>query len=122
MNSRLSFKKKTKNPVLSGGVLSFMHPLREWLGGLTIASVVLVSGGVYIAYDFYAQFYASEKTITIEGQAVMYQETEVIEYAELYNARDVVFQGLRAERRFIPTPVVTEEVDDITFDLPLVNQ
>lgn len=125
MKIHFSLKKEIKNPVLGGEVLSFMHPFREWASGIIVSTVIFITGGVYIVHDFYAQFDASGMTIEAEGQAVIYQETEVLQYAKLYNERDRIFQELRGKRIAVSMPVFVPEKSEETeasFDLPLVNE
>jgi type II secretory pathway component PulC len=123
MNIELHFKKGIKAPVLGGEVLSFMHPVREWFLGVGVCISILIIGGAYIAYDFYAQFDASGTPVVTEEQGVIYREDEVREYAKLYTERDQAFQTLRAKRVVNTQPVVVPNTSpSISLDLPLVNE
>lgn len=90
--------------------------MRDWAIGLSCAVVTLVSGIVYIGLDFYEQYKSVNQDVAVEEQEVLYNDKEVIHYAELYKKREMTFDTLRQERSAV---IFQEEnVEDTTENVP----
>ena len=87
----------------------FLHQSREWIRGLVLAAGIFIAGILFIAFDFYTQFYVSPESIEIPAQEVIYREKDVRVYAEKFDAKERAFNALRTNRQPVvtPPPVVT---------------
>jgi hypothetical protein len=95
----------------------FINPIRDWTIGLFTATVLFLTGVVFIALDFYLQFIAEPQAFVAEDQLVVYPEKEVRHYAELYRKKEENFNALHS---IIPFPVVDAVVETQATTTPEV--
>lgn len=95
---------RIKKPWRSG-VLGFMNPTRDWTIGFLLSATILVVGVAYTIFDFREQFSRTGQEVTLDNQPVIYEEKEVVRYAELYEEKEREFNALRAHRVYTPPPV-----------------
>lgn len=106
----------------------FLHQSREWIRGLVLAAGIFIAGMLFIAFDFYTQFYVSPESIEIPAQEVIYREKDVRAYADKFDAKEKAFTALRTNRQPVvaPLPVsvpVSEATTttDVGSELPLAD-
>lgn len=117
--------KKGKHPHLpfGGASRASVHPVRDWLIGLSIASFVFLGGAAAIAYDFRVQFVLPPEATDTAAVSMKYSERDVRHYAERFEARDLEFAKLRgviAPREGVEAemPRNTDETEPLADDEP----
>ena len=106
----IRFRKTPSVRGWSGGTQNYMNPSRDWTWGIFTATVVFLGGSVFIGLDFYDQFGAPARDVVAEIQPIVYQEKEVVRYAELYNERERAFNMFR-EKKVYTVPPETVNLD-----------
>ncbi len=93
---KLSLKRE-KHPRLpfGGASRASLHPVRDWLIGLSIASLVFLGGVAAVVYDFRIQFVLPLEATDTTAVSMKYSEQDVRHYAERFKARDLEFTRLR---------------------------
>ena len=74
-----------------------MHPMRDWMIGLGVATFVFVAGATLIAHDFRVQFILPPELTATTTAEIKYSERDVEWYAERFNEKDAHFNTLRAQ-------------------------
>lgn len=82
-----------------------MHPMRDWMIGLSGAAIVFVGAVALIAHDFRVQFILPPELNATTTVEVKYSERDVEWYAARFNEKDARFNSLRGETR-LSVPVV----------------
>jgi hypothetical protein len=115
--------KKGKHPRLpfGGASRASIHPVRDWLVGLSVAMLVFLGGAAAIAYDFRIQFVLPPEATESTAVTMKYSERDVRHYAERFEARDVEFAKLRGV--VVPRADIVSEVPENTEESqPLADQ
>ncbi|MFZ2253349.1 MAG: hypothetical protein WAW13_04250 [Minisyncoccia bacterium] len=100
----------------------FLNQSREWIRGLILAAGIFIAGIVFIAFDFYTQFYVSPESIEVPAQEVIYREKDVRAYADKFDAKERSFNALRVNRQPVVAPLpVGIPVSEATTTLETVS-
>lgn len=93
---------------------AFMHPVRDWLLGLGVASGIFLGGVALIVYDFRVQLVLPPEITASTTAQVRYSDRDVERYAKEFNDRNARFQALRAEANSSAIPSATLPQDEAT--------
>lgn len=86
----------------------YMNPMRDWTRGLFLAVFLLLSGFSFFAFKFYIQFGVPSVDSVAEKLPMTYNESDVRFYADMFVAREALFNELRQNTHLAPLPVSVE--------------
>jgi hypothetical protein len=96
-----------------------MHPVRDWITGLVIATAVFLGAVALVVHDFRVQFVLPPEATDTATISTKYSEADVRQYAERFEARDAAFQALRGGHTipYDPIPSISDtELDSGSLD------
>ena len=94
-----------------------LSPERDWLLGISFASILFLGVAAYAGYDFYDQYTDAGEVDVQEESVPRYRKDEADRILEYYEGRVRTFEELRSER--VPasiapsTPVPTTSVGSL---------
>ena len=75
-----------------------MHPERDWVIGLTIATLVFISGAVYSGNKFTEYLSLLDEEVAADSTVVQYKQTAISEVLGKYGERTKKFEELRSDK------------------------
>jgi len=92
-----------------------INPSRDWIIGLSVATTVFLVGIGITVFDFYSQLYVSPNDSNVSKNSLMYRDSEVKSYSDLYDEKEKEFNELRQSRVY--TPPIESDVDESDMDI-----
>ena len=88
-----------------------IHPMRDWLWGLGITSIIFVVSSVYTAYFFLARSKTIDDEVHFQSSVATYDREGALEVLEKYQKRTNLFNELRNDKSNVVfnRPVVSAE-------------
>ena len=100
-----------------------IHPLRDWLIGLSIAVLMLVTLSIYAGSLFFTEKNNDIDAYSVDIETVTYEYERVNNVLETYRARETTFDKLRS---FAPESSLNslgeDEEDDESEEIPLSSE
>lgn len=90
----LKKKKRSSSKILPSGHES-VHPVRDWMLGLAVASGIFLIGVSIIVYDFRMQFVVPPEYTGTTSSSVRYNDRDIERYVQQFKERDIRFTTLR---------------------------
>lgn len=88
-----------------------IHPSREWMTGLAVATLLLTAGFTYAGFTFLYQLAVLDRDVIVDTNIVRYRQDLVGEALKSYRFRKTQFETLR-EKQGVPPVIITVIPED----------
>jgi hypothetical protein len=89
-----------------------IHPMREWLVGVGLALVVIISGAVVSANQFFAYLDIESRTADVVTERIILRSEKIEDALTQFNERTGTFTTLRQQTTPIPPEVVPDQTEE----------